>query len=152
MYKKWSEEYEYYRREQLRKEYVMKHRREVIPLVNDQYELAHGIQGSCTEAVNVSGKRGRSAKPGGWFSYEMDIPQEKSSLAVTWGESGSCRISVDGELLSEKEDVCGDTGLCEKEIPLPAKYAGKRVRIEFRNTDQKRDLQILNELCISVND
>lgn len=152
LYKKGSEEYEDYRREQMRKEYVMKHRREVIPLGNDQYELAHGIQGSCTEAVNVSGKRGRSAKPGGWFSYEMDIPQEKSSLAVTWGESGSCRISVDGELLSEKEDVCGDTGLCEKEIPLPAKYAGKRVRIEFRNTDQKRDLQILNELCISVND
>ncbi len=151
LYEKGSEAYGEYCLEQERKEYVMAHRREVIPLGNDQYELAHGIQGRDTEAVHIAGKRGRSAKPGGWFSYEMDIPEEKCALAVTWGGSGACRILADGVLIGGEENADEDTGSCEKEIPLPAKYAGKRVRIEFRNTDPKRTLCLLNELCISVN-
>lgn len=152
LFEKDSEEYEEYRREQARKEYIMEHRREVIPLGNDQYELAHGIQGNNTEAATVSGERGRIAKPGGWFSYEMDIPDGKSALQVTVKESGTFKIFAEGELLCEEENREGKDVLCEKEIPFPAKYAGKRVRIEFRNTDPKRSLWILNELCISVDD
>lgn len=184
LFEKGSRAYGEYRTEKVRKEYIMSHRAEVIPLGNDQYELAHGIRGNATEAVNESGKRGRSAKPGGWFSYEMQIPEKACVLHMTPGEGASFEVTADGELLSlirlgemqksgdpegaESMESTGDPESAESmkskgdpegaesvqspemEIAVPVKYAGQRVRIEFRNTDPEKDMQLFNELSLSV--
>lgn len=123
--------------------------KEVIPLGNDQYELAFGIRGYETEAGHERNRCFRRAKPGGWFSYELQIPQDPCSLHLT--VRGNARFTI---FLERKqwisEVLCGDPeSLEEKDYNLPGEYRGKKVRVSFYNDKQNGIFELFNEIYIS---
>lgn len=59
---------------------------DLIPIGNDQYELAHKIYGSNTEASREYGYNYRSIQGKGSFQYEMDVNPQGCVLAVTYGK------------------------------------------------------------------
>lgn len=146
-----SEEYRAYLAEERRKKELFDSTADVVPVGNDQYELAHLIRGYKTDSTAVDGKRGRFAKEDGWFSYEMQLPGDRAALYVTYraDDRNRMEISLDGEVLAD-ETVCfkETEGFAEKAYELPEKFAGKRVRIQFKNKDQDRACRIFGEVYI----
>lgn len=59
---------------------------DLIPIGNDQYELAHRIQGEHTEASREYGYNYRRINGKGSFRYEMTVDPQGSILAVTYGK------------------------------------------------------------------
>lgn len=56
---------------------------DVIPVGNDQYELAHRIRGAVTDSDYVEGHSCRFCNEGGWFSYEMNPQGSSAVLCMT---------------------------------------------------------------------
>lgn len=148
-----SREYRAYLEEEKRKKELFDSTVDVIPVGNDQYELAHFIRGYKTDSTSVDGKRGRFAEADGWFSYEMQFPRERAVLCVTYRvQDKSCvELSLNGELLAE-ETVCFDQteGFAEKVYELPEKFAGERVRVQFKNGAKDGACRIFGEVYIRV--
>ena len=65
---------------------------DVLPVGNDQYELAHHIQGEFTDSDIVDGHSARYCREKGWFSYEMQGEKDGAVLCMTL--SGRDRGSV----------------------------------------------------------
>ncbi len=158
-----SEELENYQKEAQRRREVLRLHKEVVPLGNDQYELAFGIQGHRTESGNVNGRRTRIVKPGGWFSYELQIPEEDCGLHLTVRKDGEFTIFLDGcgwigNTEHGKQSITGDSGerdvteeLFEGKIyPIPEEYRGKKIRICFRNESEEKTLMLADEIYISL--
>lgn len=141
-----------YQKEQSRKNKVFMKQCEVIPLGNDQYELAHRVQGYRTNAVNQDGKRGRSARPDGWFSYEISIPKQPCALHLTLrGQEGAGEFQI---RLNDEVWIQDCTQQCqhfyEAYYNLPPKYRGQKVRIKFQNQDREKTFRIFDELFLST--
>lgn len=144
-----SRQLEAYCREMERRRRIRRTQREVVPLGNDQYELAFGIRGHETEAGHEQGRRFRRAKPGGWFSYKLQIPREPCSLHVT--VRGNARFSIFLERNQWiREVLCsGSEGFEEREYYLPGEYRGKKVRVSFSNENRDGMLELFDEIYIS---
>lgn len=146
-----SEDYVNYRREQKRKQNILNNQHEVIPLGNDQYELAFHIQGHETDSVTAAGKRGRVASPSGWFSYEMQIPSKACCLNMTLSsQATSYNIYLDDTLwITDMSKQFYERGFYQKGYGFPEDVLGKRVRVKLVNTDKTNNFSIYNELYIS---
>ncbi len=62
---------------------------DIIPVGNDQYELAHKVRGEETEMSMYAGRRCRLIKKGGWLSYEMEKESDADMLCAVYHKKGS---------------------------------------------------------------
>ena len=62
---------------------MKKEQLDVLPVGNDQYELAHRIRGEFTDAEMVDGHPSRYCKEDGWFSYELQGEIEGATVCMT---------------------------------------------------------------------
>lgn len=123
-----------------RRQKLKRLRTDLIPLGNDQYELAHKIQGEETDSEQVEGHSCRFCKDKGWFSYEMKTGEAPRKLCMTvWGGDRGSRFAVYagqillGEVLVEPQENAFYP--VELEIPLEAVPADQRVRIVFKSKE-----------------
>lgn len=150
VFEKDSEELESYQKETKRRREILRRYREVVPLGNDQYELAFAIRGHHTESGTVNGRSIRTARPGGWFSYELQIPREECGLHLTVRKDGEYTALLDDcEWIHEipQESV---EGFKERMYPIPEEYRGKKIRVCFRNDSEKETLMLADEIYISL--
>lgn len=92
IYERGSKHLEDIRQTQERRRRLKRLQTDVIPVGNDQYELAHGIKGEKTDCVQVDGHPGRYCREEGWFSYRMEITGEEQCLCMTVSEKDAGSI------------------------------------------------------------
>lgn len=56
---------------------------DIIPIGNDQYELAHKIKGEKTDTQRLDGHPYRFCRADGWFSYQMKLGAGKHKLCMS---------------------------------------------------------------------
>ena len=91
-----------YLREKARKRKAME-RFDVIPLGNDQYELAHRIRGKDTDAFADGMRRGRVIRAGGYVSYRLRVPAAPWILHLR--SQGARDLRLDGQPLPEGDRI-----------------------------------------------
>lgn len=126
---------------------------DLIPVGNDQYELAHRIQGEHTEASREYGCNYRQINGKGNFKYEMTVDPEGSSLAVTYGKydaGDEFDIFIDDDLLAHEK-------LTEKGREFYTKFydltdtmlnGRTKVTVTFRTLSEKSRCRIFQMLYI----
>lgn len=110
---------------------------DVIPIGNDQYELAHEVKGLHTTAAELNGIKYREASEGGWFSYKIGVNPEGCFLAVTYRreDAGSrFEIQADGRIMVQEALAEEREEWYTKYYPLTRDYLQGReqIRITFR--------------------
>lgn len=130
-----SPELKAYLSELRRKEYAMR-QFDAIPLGNDQYELAHGIQGAKTDSFADAAGRGREILPGGFVSYWIQIPETPCNLHLIW--QGCAEITLDGTAL-----------VASPVMPVPAHLLGRKAQIRIRNRMPVQSIRLFDELYIA---
>ena len=78
-----SKELEILKEREERRYRLKKEQLDVLPVGNDQYELAHRICGEFTDAEMVDGHPSRYCKEEGWFSYELQGEIEGATVCMT---------------------------------------------------------------------
>ena len=75
---------------------------DMVPIGNEQYELAHAVCGENTSTLGLQGHRGRQITGDGWFEYTMKTAPSGCLLAVTYcgmDAGAAFEIRVNGTLL-----------------------------------------------------
>lgn len=127
---------------------------DVIPVGNDQYELAHGIKGEKTDTMRLNGHPYRFCREDGWFSYRMKLQNEKQELCMTLcGQDvgNSYRIVVDGVTLVE--DVVkkekDEFYQAAYQLPLMSKPDHEKIiTVKFQNLTGEGTFRIFDELYL----
>ena len=154
-----SEALDQYIRAVSRRQALLERQREVIPLGNDQYELAAGIRGQYTDSTVRFGRRGRMARPGGWFSYTMALPERGGALHLTLERSASRDFHILFEGDGEKTVLLAQTALVWDEddqafarwhVKLPKVLSGQKVQVKFDNSQGLSPLEMFDEIYISL--
>ncbi|MGN0314932.1 MAG: beta-L-arabinofuranosidase domain-containing protein [Fusicatenibacter sp.] len=144
-------EYEDYKRDQERRQRLLESQFDVIPVGNDQYELAHKIGGSKTDTTVLLGRRGRIVREDGWFSYEMTVPSVRCGLCVTYAAEDAGKpigITLNEEpFVIDKPEGSGDA-FFDKTYELPATVENTTVTVKFHNEDHDKACRIFDELYI----
>lgn len=83
IYSEDSKELEILKEREERRYRLKKEQLDVLPVGNDQYELAHRIRGEFTDAEMVDGHPSRYCKEDGWFSYELQGEIEGATVCMT---------------------------------------------------------------------
>ncbi len=151
VFQKGSEEYREYTKQWERKRKLLSSHFDVIPVGNDQYELAHQIRGVKTDTAVLDGKRGRVVKEDGWFSYKMKIADGRNGLSVTYSsedDGKSIQIYLDDTLFVEDIVRSSREGFFEKVYELPEKCRNSTVTVKFRNKNPEEACRIFEELYI----
>lgn len=156
LYQKNSAELKKRGKDQKKKEKIRNIAVDIIPVGNDQYELAHNIQGTNTEVLREYGYNSRCIQGKGSFQYDMAIDPDGSILAVTYSkyDAGSeFDILIDGGLLAHEL-------LSERDHELYTKYynlAGqmldgkKTVTVAFRTLSEQAYCRIYQILYMCGN-
>ena len=124
---------------------------DVIPVGNDQYELAHSIRGEKTDTDYVDGHICRFCQEEGWFSYEMKAEGRNGALCMTLAsaDAGSCFVLSLGEKLT-KEITVADKGMKlyteECRIPDECFSGNNTVAVKFQY--RKGICRIFDELYL----
>lgn len=126
---------------------------DIIPVGNDQYELAHRIQGEGTEASREHGYNYRWINGRGYFQYEMAVDPKGSGLVVTYGsmdEGSEFDILVDGRLLVHEKLTDIPHELYRKYYELTEEMLeGKtKVTVTFRTLSEKSRCRIFQTLYV----
>ncbi len=127
---------------------------DLIPIGNDQYELAHGIKGEQTDIIRQDGHVCRYLKEDGWVSYIMKTESEKQVLCVTyWGseEESQCSIFINGQFLAaENTEKQGGEAYLFKEYLLPEDLisGNSTVIVKFQNSSSNSICHLCDELFI----
>ncbi len=161
LFKAGSEELERYCQASGRRRKLLESQSEVIPLGNDQYELASRIHGEHTDSTTKSGHRGRMAEIGGWFSYEMQIPDHASVLHMTLekgvlagfdvefrGDETTYTYPAQKALIWDEDD--GE--FSHWHMKIPGDLQKSVVRVEFSNRCGKAPMELFDEVYISRED
>ncbi len=109
---------------------------DVIPVGNDQYELAHHVRGEKTDSFTDETKRGRIVHPDGYISYTMNAPAEPCRLCFSY--EGSASVTLNGIAVST-EDI----------IHIPPELRGGEITLVISNTDSDHDLWLCGEIYIT---
>jgi len=113
---------------------MMQH--DVIPVGNDQYELAHHVRGEKTDSFTNETKRGRIVHPEGYISYTMNAPAEPCQLCFSY--EGSPCVTLNGISVPT-----------ESTIQIPPELCGREITIIISNTDDDHDLWLCGEIYIT---
>jgi len=114
---------------------IMRRQHDIIPIGNDQYELAHGVRGEKTDPFANGSSRGRNISPGGYVSYTLSVPEQSCVLRLNY--CGEAEIDLDGMTLT-----------ASSEMSVPAEYLGRDARITIRNASDSQTLTLRDELYI----
>ena len=101
----WQRQQQQYEAEQKRLEELAARTVDLFPIGEMQAERDHNVQGEQTSAGEYRGRKFRHAWDGGWFSFEVALPdQGAADLIVTyWGSETGARtfdVSMDGHKLA----------------------------------------------------
>ena len=103
-----------------------------------QPEVEHALRDERSEIEEFSGRKGRLARDGGWFSYELRVdPNEPVALVLTyWGGVWVRRtfdLLVDGQLVCEQSLLTNKPGdFFERVVPIPPEFTRGRAKITLR--------------------
>ena len=114
---------------------IMQRQYDIIPIGNDQYELAHGVRGEKTDSFADGTSRGRIVAPGGFVSYTIDIPGKACVVVLNY--TGEAHIDIDGEIM--------DTSAA---LSVPQQLLGRKARITIANASETQNLTLHDELYI----
>ncbi|XEC96730.1 beta-L-arabinofuranosidase domain-containing protein [Paenibacillus tarimensis] len=108
-----------------------------VQVGNDQYELQHEIRGEETYGGAWEGQNGRVARPGGWFSYKMNVdPDGENVLQVMYfcfNNDRVMNIYADGELLvREHSSREWKRDFITKRYSIPAEIVKGKSQVEFK--------------------
>lgn len=150
LYKKGSRELQQLLQKQKLKEMQKKVQTDVVPVGNDQYELAHHIRGEKTDIIRVDGHVGRFLKEDGYVSYDMKPGKGRQALCVTLcGEDagGTLEIWMDGRIFATEQVEAGQ-GYYTREYELPAELisGNNTVNVRFQNKDAGFTTHIYDEV------
>lgn len=153
LYQKGSEALDKRDREQEQQDRIKDTAIDIIPVGNDQYELAHGIQGEGTEASRENGYNYRWVNGLGYFQYEMSVDPKGSSLAVTYGsvDAGSeFEIFIDGNLLVHEKltDISHEIYRKIYELTEEMLEGKTKVTVTFRTLSEKSRCRIFQILYV----
>ncbi len=114
---------------------IMEKQYDIIPIGNDQYELAHGVHVEKTDSFADGISRGRVISPDGYVSYTLAVPDRKCTIRLDY--SGDPRIDLDGRQLD-----------AAPVMSVPDDFFGREVRITIRNASGSQTLTLNNVLYI----
>ncbi len=137
--------------EQERKHELLATQYDVIPLGNDQYELAHQVKGERTDSVTCHGKKGRLLLTDGWISFEMKAPKQAAELVVCFtsvDKGAEVEIQIDGEFLGIHEVQGAKEVFYEETYRLPVEKEKNTINVRFLNKQKTKSVRILGELFI----
>lgn len=128
---------------------------DLIPVGNDQYELAHKIRGEETDSGQAKGRCFRYCRENGWFSYEMDKKGKQVSLCMTvWTKDEGSQFEIyAGNLLLEKVEVKrGRDKFYLVELKLPPQIQGSDQKVTIKFQNKKGVCRIFDELYLKTAD
>lgn len=110
-----------------------------------QPEVDHAYAGEGDEIEEFSGRKGRFAKDGGWFSYNLRSAGEAAALVLTyWGGVWHERefdVCVNNALIGEQRLLANRPGdFFERVIPIPAELTQGRREITVRIVSREGDV------------
>lgn len=111
-----------------------------------QPEVEHAFLDSGSEIEDFGGRKGRLARNGAWFSYEIRVdPAAPVSLVITyWGGVWHERVFdllIGGQPVTEQRLLTNKPGdFFERVIPLPAELTTGRQRITIRFQSRPGDI------------
>lgn len=113
---------------------------DVIPVGNDQYELAHRVRGEKTDSEYINGHPCRYCHKDGWFSYEMKAGEGTMALCIILSnmDEGNVFTLVLGEDYSEDIVVQGgdqEFYVTEVRIPETCVSGDNTVNVRFQNKE-----------------
>ena len=153
LYKSGSKELER-RREDLKQNHrLMRESMDLIPIGNDQYELAHRIKGENTLASRLNGVNYRQIQGIGYFQYEMKIQPGECFLEVVYSseDAGSTfDILVDGTLLCHERLAGKSDEFYKKSYRLTKELSGTKetVTVTFRTETEDDYCRIFKVLYV----
>lgn len=124
---------------------------DVIPVGNDQYELAHRVRGEKTDSKYMNGHPCRYCEEEGWFSYEMKAGEGSMSLCVTLSkaDAGNVFTLSLGDNHSEEIEVQNcDQEFYVTEIKIPEKCIGGNNTVNVRFHSKEGVCRIFDELYL----
>lgn len=127
---------------------------DVIPIGNDQYELAHGIQGEKTDTQRLAGHPYRFCREDGWFSYRMTMQKAGQELCMTLcsRDAGNAyRITVDGRTLVKDIVVQKQEEFYHISYKFPVSTESsdeKVIEVAFQNDSGEGTFRIFDELYL----
>lgn len=125
LYKKDAPELVQIKLQQQQKDELKKHSCDIIPVGNDQYELAHQVKGEKTESGVECAQRCRIINKDGWLSYEMKTDTSETFLHVMYKNTEEDTESLvyinNQEVSGERIDETGKIAELEKREEEPGK-------------------------------
>lgn len=127
---------------------------DTIPIGNDQYELAHGIQGEKTDTQRLAGHPFRFCREDGWFSYRMTMEKAGQELCMTLcsRDAGNAyRITLDGRTLVKDMVVQKQEEFYHISYKLPVSCKlneEKVIEVKFLNDSGEGTFRIFDELYL----
>lgn len=108
---------------------------DVIPVGNDQYELAHHIQGEKTYTRREDGHCCRYCMENGWFSYRFALTADAEALCVLWKKGKENKVWADTKELCEigRRGLPEDLVLVEYRLPGELPHEENTVTLRFQN-------------------
>lgn len=110
-----------------------------------QPEVDHALEFHGSDIEDFGGRKGRSARDGGWFSYSLRCGGEPVSLVLTyWGGVWHERVFdlfIDGRAVAEQRLLTNRPGdFFERVVPLPAESTLGRERVTIRFASRPGDI------------
>lgn len=146
-----SKELEILKEREERRYRLKKEQLDVLPVGNDQYELAHRICGEFTDAEMVDGHPSRYCKEEGWFSYELQGEIEGATVCMTLSgkDKGSVfTIFATGGFEQEVQVNGGQEEYFLQEIVLPSRCFGEDGKTVIKFQSKKGLCRIFDELYV----
>lgn len=146
-----SKELEILKEREERRYRLKKEQLDVLPVGNDQYELAHRICGEFTDAEMVEGHPSRYCKEEGWFSYELQGEIEGATVCMTLSgkDKGSVfTIFATGGFEQEVQVNGGQEEYFLQEIVLPSRCFGEDGKTVIKFQSKKGLCRIFDELYV----
>lgn len=146
-----SKELEILKEREERRYRLKKEQLDVLPVGNDQYELAHRICGEFTDAEMVDGHPSRYCKEEGWFSYELQGEIEGATVCMTLSgkDKGSVfTIFATGGFEQEVQVNGGQEEYFLQEIVLPSRCFGEDEKTVIKFQSKKGLCRIFDELYV----
>ena len=146
-----SKELEILKEREERRYRLKKEQLDVLPVGNDQYELAHRICGEFTDAEMVDGHPSRYCREEGWFSYELQGEIEGATVCMTLSgkDKGSVfTIFATGGFEQEVQVNGGQEEYFLQEIVLPSRCFGEDGKTVIKFQSKKGLCRIFDELYV----
>ena len=146
-----SKELEILKEREERRYRLKKEQLDVLPVGNDQYELAHRICGEFTDAEMVDGHPSRYCREEGWFSYELQGEIEGATVCMTLSgkDKGSVfTIFAIGGFEQEVQVNGGQEEYFLQEIVLPSRCFGEDGKTVIKFQSKKGLCRIFDELYV----